>query len=282
MVKPLFNGKKEILIFETIHRRKNGTVYPVEIHLQFYNKDGVGLFLAVINDITERKEALEKIQLNYTLLKVAGKIAKFGGWNVILSESRSYWSDEVAAIHEMPAGYAPLVSEGIAFYAPEYRDKITEVFTNCAKNGVPYDEEMQILTSKGKRVWVRTIGEAVRDHTGSIVKVQGFFQDITEQKEAQLEIIKRESLLNKIFEVLPIGLWVADSKGKLLRGNPAGVEIWGAEPTVPIEEYGVFKARRLPSGVELSADDWALAHTITEGVTIKDELLEIEIGRAHV
>jgi PAS domain S-box-containing protein len=272
----LITGEKEVLDLETFHRRKNGTTYPVEVHLQFYNKDGAGLFLAVINDITERKEAEEKIQLNYALLKVAGKIAKFGGWNVILSENRSYWSDEVAAIHEMPAGYSPLLSEGIAFYASEYRDKITEVFTNCANNGIPYDEEMQILTSKGKRVWVRTIGEAVRDHTGSIVKVQGFFQDITEQKEAQMEIIKRESFLNKVFEVLPIGLWFADSNGKLLRGNPAGVEIWGAEPTVPIEEYGVFKARRLPSGVELSGTDWALAHTIAEGVTIKDELLEID------
>ncbi len=275
-VMPLVSGEKEVLVFETLHRRKNGTTYPVEVHLQFYNRDGAGIFLAVINDITERKEAEEKMRLNYSLLKAAGKIAKFGGWNVILSENRSYWSDEVAAIHELPAGYCPSVSEGIAFYAPEYRDRITEVFTNCAKNGVPYDEEMQILTSTGKRVWVRTIGEAVRDHTGSIVQVQGFFQDITEQKEARMEIIKRESFLNKVFDLLPIGLWFADSEGKLLRGNPAGIEIWGAEPTVPLEEYGVFKARRLPSGHELSGTDWALARTITEGVTVKDELLEID------
>jgi len=193
----LITGEKEVLNFETFHRRKNGSTYPVEVRLQFYNKDGAGLFLAVINDITERKEAQENIRLNYALLRAAGKIAKFGGWNVILSEDRSYWSDEVAAIHEMPAGYSPLVSEGIAFYAPEYRDRITEVFTDCAKNGVPYDEEMQILTSKGKRVWVRTIGEAVRDHTGSIVKVHGFFQDITEQKEVQLEIQKLNDELEK-------------------------------------------------------------------------------------
>ena len=196
-VMPLISGEKEVLDFETFHRRKNGTTYPVEVRLQFYDKDGAGLFMAVINDITERKEAEEKIQLNYSLLKAAGKIAKFGGWNVILSENRPYWSDEVATILEMPAGYSPLVSEGIAFFAPEYRDKITEVFTNCANNGIPYDEEMQILTSKGKRVWVRTIGEAVRDHTGSIVKVQGFFQDITEQKEAQMEIQKLNDELEK-------------------------------------------------------------------------------------
>jgi len=52
-------------------------------------------------------------------------------------------------------------------------------------NGVSYDEEMQIITSSGKRVWVRTIGEAVRDETGKIYKVQGAFQDISDRKMAE-------------------------------------------------------------------------------------------------
>jgi len=45
---------------------------------------------------------------------------------------------------------------------------------------------------------------------------------------------------------------------------------------VGIVEYGVINARRLPSGKEIEPADWALAHTIKEGVTIKDELLEID------
>ncbi len=69
---------------------------------------------------------------------------------------------------------------------------------------------------------------------------------------------------------------IVDKNGKLIKGNPAGVEIWGAEPKVPMEEYGVFKARRLPSGEEIGPDDWALAHTIKNGTTITDELLEID------
>jgi signal transduction histidine kinase/CheY-like chemotaxis protein len=97
-----------------------------------------------------------------------------------------------------------------------------------------------------------------------------------EHKRAEDELKNREYLLNKIFDVLPIGLWFADEKGRLIRGNPAGVKIWGAEPTVSIEEYGMFKARRLPSGKEIAPDDWALAHTIREGTTIVDELLEID------
>jgi PAS domain S-box-containing protein len=43
-----------------------------------------------------------------------------------------------------------------------------------------------------------------------------------------------------------------------------------------LEEYGVFKARRLPSGEEIGPDDWALAHTVRDGVTTIDEELEID------
>jgi two-component system, cell cycle sensor histidine kinase and response regulator CckA len=71
-------------------------------------------------------------------------------------------------------------------------------------------------------------------------------------------------------------LWFADKNGKILRGNPAGVKIWGAQPVVSMEEYGVFKARRLPSGQKIAPDDWALARTIKKRITVKDELLEID------
>ncbi len=65
------------------------------------------------------------------------------------------------------------------------------------KEGIPYDEEMEILTQKGKRVWVRATGKAVKNKNDKIVKVQGSFQDITERKQAEAKILhlqKSESL----------------------------------------------------------------------------------------
>ncbi len=59
---PLIAGKRKISILETIHRRKDGTFYPVEVHLQLYNKDENRLFFAYIYDITDRKAADEAIR----------------------------------------------------------------------------------------------------------------------------------------------------------------------------------------------------------------------------
>ena len=61
-IKPLLTGEQDRLIFETIHRRKNGTTYPVEIYLQLIDAGDEAVFLAVINDITIRKQAEKELQ----------------------------------------------------------------------------------------------------------------------------------------------------------------------------------------------------------------------------
>ncbi len=129
--------------------------------------------------------------------------------------------------------------------------------------------------NKKTRRWYDCHDSAIKWTDGRLVRLE-IAMDITDRKRAEEKLKTREFLLNKIFDLLPIGLWFADKNGKILRGNPAGVKIWGGEPSVTMEEYGVFKARRLPSGQEIAPEDWALAHVIKKRITVKDELLEID------
>jgi len=136
--------------------------------------------------------------------------------------------------------------------------------------------EFRMKHQQGHWVEVLARAEATFDDRGKAIRIVGTHTDITDRKRAEEAIRNRENLLNKVFDILPIGLWFADANGRLIRGNPAGVKIWGAEPKVSVDEYGVFKARHYPSGEELRPDDWALAKTIRHRVTIADEQLEID------
>jgi PAS domain S-box-containing protein len=160
----------------------------------------------VFRDQTQERAAREALEANYALLQIAGETARFGGWSVDLENNVCTWSDAVADIHEVPRGFAPKVEDGINFYAPEWQDKITQVFSACAENGIPYDEEMKIITRKGKRVWVRTNCKAVRNEEGKIIKVQGSFQDITERKLAAEEKEKLQAQLNQAQKMESIGM----------------------------------------------------------------------------
>ncbi|HIJ80638.1 MAG TPA: GAF domain-containing protein [Desulfuromonadales bacterium] len=57
IVQPLLDNRTDKLTFETDHRRADGTCYPVEVNLQLGESGSRRVFLAVINDITDRKQA---------------------------------------------------------------------------------------------------------------------------------------------------------------------------------------------------------------------------------
>ena len=142
--------------------------------------------------------------------------------------------------------------------------------------GKEYACEYRIIPTEDSVRWIHERGFPIHDDQGKLTLMCGVCTDITERKLMEEALRSRERLLDKIYDILPVGLWIADKNGHLLRSNDAGKKIWGAEPLVGQEEYGVFKARRLPSGEEIAPADWALARTVNEGITVSDELLEID------
>ncbi|MBI3546458.1 MAG: PAS domain S-box protein, partial [Gammaproteobacteria bacterium] len=60
MIRPLLQGQLEKLMFHTIHRRFDQTDYPVEVHLQLVTHAERRVFVAVILDISERRQAEEE------------------------------------------------------------------------------------------------------------------------------------------------------------------------------------------------------------------------------
>ena len=190
--------------------------------------------------LEKNRDLLERLATSESLLKIAGQLASLGGWQFDIAGNRLAWSEEVARIHEMPPDYSPDVEEGIGFYAPEYREKITEVFNRCVEEGIPYDEEMQILTGTGRRVWVRTIGVAVRDGTGRIVRVQGGFQDITEHKKTEEALRRSESQFRALVEGAPDAVYVLIG-GSFAYLNPVACRLFGANSPEEILGRSLFE-----------------------------------------
>ncbi|OGR44347.1 MAG: hypothetical protein A2X35_02665 [Elusimicrobia bacterium GWA2_61_42] len=77
-VAPLLEGKHHSLIFESEHTRKNGTVYAVEIRLQLVETGRKRVFLAVINDITERKKS-DKIMMEMVTMQRVESLGQLAG-----------------------------------------------------------------------------------------------------------------------------------------------------------------------------------------------------------
>ncbi len=77
LISPLRSGVGQQLVFTSAHRRKDGTEYPIEVHLQLMNDDS-SAFLAIIMDITERErsdKALRRAQKMDAIGQLSGGIA---------------------------------------------------------------------------------------------------------------------------------------------------------------------------------------------------------------
>lgn len=132
-------------------------------------------------------DATDQLHRNQLLLKMAGRAARLGGWSFEVASQELIWSDEICAIHDLPAGFQPKLSEGIEMYLPDYRDLVTNTVARCLNEGTPFDFEAELFTASGRRIWVRAIGEAVRDAGGQITGFQGALQDITVQHAHEVE-----------------------------------------------------------------------------------------------
>ncbi len=73
MVEPLWSGEKQRLRLTTLHRRKDGSVYDVEVYLQLSEFQSIPVFVAIILDITERIKT-EKVLIQSEKLKSLGMI----------------------------------------------------------------------------------------------------------------------------------------------------------------------------------------------------------------
>ncbi len=168
-------------------------------------------WLGTFTDIHALKEATDLLEKNMFMNRIAGRMARLGSWTIDMPERKLTWSDENCAIHEVPPGYVPTLDEGISYFLPEDRVRVIRLVEGCAQHGTPYEFVLPKMTAKGRRIWVRSLGEAVRDADGNIIRLQGAFQDITEQKEAEARTLALEARMMSTLESITDGFSLMDA-----------------------------------------------------------------------
>ncbi|MGX1927979.1 sensor histidine kinase [Flagellimonas sp. 2504JD4-2] len=161
------------------------------------------IFYIHFDEVTKKKMALD-----FSLQ--AERIARIGSWEVDLINHKIFWSDMTKEIHEVDKNYIPDLEGGINFYKEgEHRDRIVKVVSEAIEKGEPYDEELVIVTAKGKEKWVRAIGNAEMVN-GKASKIFGVFQDIDKAKRESIRYQVLTDRMRMAVESSNIGIWDYD------------------------------------------------------------------------
>ncbi|MBC7942473.1 MAG: PAS domain-containing protein, partial [Chitinophagaceae bacterium] len=235
-------------------------------------RDAQGAVIGVIGiarDITDSRLAEQALRDSRAMLDMAGRIAKVGGWTLDVSSRRLYLSDIVASLHDEPAGATLTLEQGLATFVGEHRATVREAMTRCMESGVPYDLEAEKTSRTGRGFWVRTMGEAVRDAEGRIVRIQGALQDITERKLTELETQRLASRLSSTLESITDGFFTVDPDWRFTyvnchaervlgrdRNGLLGQVMWEMYPDVAGTAFEDGYRRAMAGEVGVSLEGW--------------------------
>lgn len=170
------------------------------------------IVIGFVQDITSVKVAEDELKSQARRRRLAGHLARLGSWEVDLIKMHVTWCEETAAIHDEPAGTSPTLDNAIGYYAPEHRERVRLQFNACANEGRPFDEILQIKTAKGRLVWVRAIGEPIRNDAGRIVAVEGAFQDITDLMSVREKVDELSARLRRTLEGMSDAFFLLDEE----------------------------------------------------------------------
>jgi len=239
---PLLHGEQEIVIFETVHRRADGSLYSVEVHLQLVEREAERVFLAVINDITERKQAEAALR---------EREARYRG--LFEDSPISLWEEDFSAVKQRLEGlraegvtdfraylqaHPEVVAECAAlvkildvnkatlalmhakskadlseilenFLNDESMEAFSEELIQIAKGCQKFEWEGSNQTLDGARLDVHLNWSVVPGHETDLAKVIVSLIDVTERKQAEQALRESEMRLSTIFRTSPMAIAIS-------------------------------------------------------------------------
>ena len=175
---------------EILNYHKSGRPYWLDLRCNPLLDDQGELqgFMAIEADITQQKKAEEELARQRLMLEQMSLQGRIGAWEVDLVKNKIYWSDMTRAIHEVAEDYDPDMETAINFYKEgESRDRISQAVELGIEKGQAWHEELQLVTAKGREIWVIATGNA-EFKNDKCVRLFGSFQDVDSRVKQQHEL----------------------------------------------------------------------------------------------
>ena len=196
-------NRGEIVTFESRHRRKDGSEFPVEVRVRPFWHGGRRLNISVVRDISDRKRAEEAVrrserelrELIETIPAMAFAIGRDGSSEFVSRQ----WIEFSGMSAEKSTG------EGwAATLHPDDREEHIAKWRAAHASGQPFENEARHRDAQGNYRWLLVRAVPSRDDKGAIVKWYGALTDITDRKSAEALLAGERRLFEMIATGVPL------------------------------------------------------------------------------
>lgn len=252
LIIPLMNNEKEKLIFFTNHQRKDGSLYPVEVHLQLVSENNQRRFLAVILDITERKKTEKEISDS----EEKRRLIMSGALDAIIcidtKEAIIFWNKQAEVIFGweekealgqqlseliVPEPFRKYHREGMKHYLKTGEEKALNVLLELSaikRNGDEFPIELTVIPIK----------------QGEELFFCAFIRDIMERKKSETKILQANERFEIVTQATNDAIWDWNIKEKTFFRSQNIKKFFGEDTPSNLNENQFWNNKFHPDDVE--------------------------------
>lgn len=194
--------QKDGIVFETIHKRKDGTTFPVEISSKTFTIDNNLYYQSIIRNITSRKK--QELLLRDSRKKLSTLMSNLPGMAYKCLNDDEWTMQFVSKGCFKLTGYKPsefYLNRNISYSSiivPDYRETIRTKIKRAIESKKSFQHTYQIKTKNGITKWVWEKGQGIFNSRGELLHIEGFISDISDLKNAEGKVLN----LNRLYSIL--------------------------------------------------------------------------------
>lgn len=213
---------------ETEALRKDGTTFPIDIHVTTLTLDGEEYFAGSLRDISERKRSEQQIREKERRLRNILQHAHLGTWEWRIGTTHVEYDSQVSRTLRLPENFIPSSMNLLTFVHGDDRRALRSALFKCLRTRKEFSSEHRVVRHDGTVGWVLMQGSIKCDETGDPSHLQGLIQDVTERKEMAQQLVtseqalrESENHLNNMLNTAPALIRIKDLDGRYTFANPA-------------------------------------------------------------
>ena len=216
------------------HRLASGTIRDVEVYSAIIDFADTALLYSIVHDITDRKQAEERIIESESLLRESQEVAHIGSYSLDLISKTWKATSELLKIFGVDETHPNTLDSWIQSVHPDFRKMlIDDLFYKDIEKKI-YQHQYKIIRINDKvERWVQGTGFFEFDNNNKRIKLIGTIQDITKRKVAELaltnlnlELENKVAQRTKELSASNEALKLAEEKYRTVADFTFGWEFW--------------------------------------------------------
>lgn len=230
--------------YESVHRRKDRTEFPVEVSVNYLEHEGRAYTCKIIRDITERKRIeQERLQVLHHLQNIMETVPDFM-FTLDIQGNLVNWNRRVGEV----TGYSPeelLNKPALAFVPPEQQTRTAAAIQQAFTEG--YAELDGLLLTKNLRtIPYHWTGALLKNLHGEPIGITGIGRDVSERKRTEEELRQQRRHLVEAQAIGHLASWNWDIDSGDVQWSDEQFRIFGHEPGTIAVTYDTFLTSLYP------------------------------------